>query len=1027
MLAAAAWSMSWTEPATAQPAAMKINVAPGPLDSTLREFERQSGVELLYDRRLISDVESPGVAGSLTTETALFALLAGTDLVVRKSSTGVWVVERSTTSALEQQDANVAEILVVGRRTQNADIRRFEDDVQPYVVATREEIIRAHRDDVAQFISSRITSVTNVAEPGSPVPDFMSSFDLRGMGKLDSVVLVDGRRMPSIPESGIGFRQADINAILLHSIDRIEVLTGTAGGIHGFGALGGVINIVLDRDVDGLEVHTTQGISSRGDARRKGLEGRYGWKSADGTTEMMWSGSFREMDALKVKDRGFAVRDRRRTFELAPDVYSLVFPHGRGLEVRSWFRIDPDTGEIVAAPDLTFKPEYGGQELGSNLTWLPLGFSGDADALVSALREHSGEIDFGIDGNEARTDLGPKSQSSAVLANVTHRMESGWELYADAVLLRNWGENTGKTGTSQAAPFNGMVFMAPESPANPFTDYITVGYPILAFDIGERKRVESGRYTAGLEARLPWGWRGTAEASWGRLRYTSSVTDAIPLGSSYFLFGDEADLETNPLGDWNTFEGVISDGIGLFNTLELESRFRAQSLRLAGPIFDVDGGATTLTVLAERRSERVPAGWITTGTITSPDSMSSEQRSDPQSSVTHSYYGELRSRPFGDDARLPLIRGLELQLAIRRDIQQVEYPRNPVFPESVPIDRRFDGDAYTIGAKVSPLRWLTLRGSYATGDQPPPSASLADRFDLSFDADFIVGQDPKRGGSDIGAEGEGIVRLSGNPDLDMARATSLSVGAVFMPIGDDGPRLSIDYSRIRRTGEPYLYTISEVLAHEDHWPARVTRAPLTDADRASGFAGGRIEFIDVAHSNDGALTTDVFDLRAQWPLSLWGGRLRLYADATYFKSNIRSATFTPDVSLEGYFDGPLERRANGGFDWSRNDLTVGANLQYFGSHRVVGRDPLLTDESTLLQLQGSSRIPAQAYLDLYASWRITSQRFGPLESLTFDAGIVNVLDKSPPREHYLINWGPGISRHGDPRLRRFELGVSCHF
>jgi hypothetical protein len=222
--------------------------------------------------------------------------------------------------------------------------------------------------------------------------------------------------------------------------------------------------------------------------------------------------------------------------------------------------------------------------------------------------------------------------------------------------------------------------------------------------------------------------------------------------------------------------------------------------------------------------------------------------------------------------------------------------------------------------------------------------------------------------------------------------------------------------------------IEYILAHEGRLPERVQRAPLTDEDRANGYTGGLIQMIDVRDSNDGTMQVDAFDLRAEWPLAIFEGRLRLYADATYHKSNVRATQHEEAVQWAGYLAGPLKRRANGGFDWSKDRLTIGANLQYLGSSLIYSRIiPGLLDEDDLL-LQGSARIPSQRYLDLYGSWRLPVRSIGPVDSLTFDLGIINALDKSPPRESVAItNGGPGYSRYGDPRQRRFELGVSCRF
>jgi iron complex outermembrane recepter protein len=1021
-------TLTFSGPGNAGPPEYHVNIANGPLSSGLSALQSQTGIELLYDRNVVREFQAPSVVGTLTTDAALQQLVSETELTVRRAASGAWIIERRATPPLEQQDAAVAEILVEGRRTQNADIRRTEEDVQPYVVATGGEIRRAHRENIDDFMSTRITANTStIPSISSQSADVMSSIDLRGLGARDTVVLVDGRRMPSIGDENSGFSQSDVNAIPLHAIKRIEVLTGTAGGIHGFGALGGVVNIVLDREVDGLEFHTTQGISSRGDARRRGLEAIFGRSFGDGATDFSVSASHQELDTLLVHDRGFAVRDRRRTFEVAPDYFPIVFPHGSSITVRSLFGLDPDTGELVTSPKLTFKPEFGGGPLGSNLAYLPIGFSGDDTALVATLKQRAGEPDFTVPEKEATSDLGSNPKSDSLLANMRHRFESGWEAYADAVLLRTRGQSFNST-QSALGLFSGAALMAPESPANPFTDYIMVDYPIVGLESSVRKRIDNTRYTAGVESALPFDWRATAEVNWGGLEYVSSSSvETAPLGLFYTLMGDPSDLDTNPLGDWDAFNGVVLSNVMRSRTeLEFRTRFTAQSLRLAGPVFDTRAGPATLTLLAERRSERVVPGRHFESVEWGAPPITSEFKTDPRSRITYSYYGELRTRLFDETARVPLIRALELQLAVRRDEQKDVFQRNEILPDPGFIHTRFAATALTLGAKISPTPWLMLRGSYTTGEQPPPIAHLQE-YD-PFPATAFGETDPKRGDSEVGVDGEFSALIGGNPQLDSAHANTLFAGLVLTPTGPEGPRLSVDYSRIRRSGDVVSFTYAHVLAHEDRWPDRIVREPLADADRALGYTGGAVVLIDARDHNDAAREVDAFDLRAEWPLSLLNGRLRLYADASYQKRNTEKTRFQPDLGWAGYLEGPLKRRANGGFDWSKTRLTIGANLQYYGSSLIFGRDILSIADETSEMIQGSTRIPSQIYLDLYGSWRFPVQQLGPVDSFTFDFGIVNALDKAPPRENTMITtYGPGYSRYGDARMRRFELGVSCQF
>ncbi len=87
-----------------------------------------------------------------------------------------------------------------------------------------------------------------------------------------------------------------------------------------------------------------------------------------------------------------------------------------------------------------------------------------------------------------------------------------------------------------------------------------------------------------------------------------------------------------------------------------------------------------------------------------------------------------------------------------------------------------------------------------------------------------------------------------------------------------------------------------------------------------------------------------------------------------------------------------------GAAWSIGSVTVGANLQYFGSYRIV--PPAEPDfiAPSAISLQGAARVPSQAYLDLHASWRGRLPVAGSSPELKIDLGVINVLDKAPPRE-----------------------------
>lgn len=1012
----ACWAMTQALPAASPSRIATISIDAGPLADNLRDLERQTGIELLYDHSLVVGLRSPPVAGAMSTDVALQQILRGSNLTARRAESGAWILERPDAPALAQQDIAVAEILVVGRRTQNADIRRFENDIQPYNVLTQAEIRSAHRDDINQFLSSRVTSNGESLPAGPPrSAEILSTIDIRGLGNNQTLVLVDGRRMPSIPDEGSSFRQSDINGIPLHAIKRIEVLTGTASGIYGFGALGGVVNVILDRETRGLDVHLTGGISSRGDSGRTGLEASYGRTTESGKTDISLFASRFESDRLLVGQRDFSTNDRSLNRHYVPEDFAYEQAQGYALLVRG-SSFGPDG-------NLEFKPEYGGGSLESTRTLLPPGFSGSTTELVDALRNNASQLNLGLTPQLAGNDLGSNPASDSLFANFRHRFNDRFEVFVDAVMLNTEGRVSDDGGR------DGFVFLAAASPLNPFTTDVFLDLPILGIEGGISREAEQARYTAGLVAGLPLDWRGTLEIGAGSFTYHVREFDESPSNANLYLFGDAEDPDLNPFLEWNALQQTLA-GVVTHRTITSRIRddFRNYSLRLAGPLFNTSAGPSTLTILAERRTDHVPATiTIATNDILGPP-ISIEYPEPGRSSASNSVYVEFRSRLSGEQAPA-LLRNLELQLAVRHDEQEFDFALAKV-EDVTRSSPEFNVTAFTAGAKISPWPWLMLRASHATGEQPPTIEALRDIGPVS--APFANALDPKRGGRLLGRDGRFLYSTLGNEDLQAVRAKSTFVGVVLTPLGEAGPSFAFDYSRIRRTRDVYQLSDIEVLQHEDELPGRVVREPLTDADRDLGYTAGRIIEFDSSYLNGATLEVDAIDARAEWPMSVLGGRLRLYADATYLLNNRRKEPFREDVQLAGFVNGPLKRRANGGLDWSGNRLTLGANLQYFGSRSVFldTPEPDFTHEFSE-RIQGSTRLRSQSYLDLYASWRMFFGTTQGARELVLDLGVVNALDKEPPRESsYFSEFADdaqGFSAYGDPRLQRFELVLTAHF
>src|SRR5690606_31750269 len=110
-------------------------------------------------------------------------------------------------------------------RTFNTDIRRTEDDVQPYVVFEARDIEHSMATTLNEFLHNYLTMNTSTSNTGqqmqtATVIGDRSMITLRGLKEEETLILVNGRRMPGFAYGSSAPGQADINSIPISSVAR---------------------------------------------------------------------------------------------------------------------------------------------------------------------------------------------------------------------------------------------------------------------------------------------------------------------------------------------------------------------------------------------------------------------------------------------------------------------------------------------------------------------------------------------------------------------------------------------------------------------------------------------------------------------------------------------------------------------------------------------------------------------------------------------------------------------------------------
>jgi iron complex outermembrane recepter protein len=140
----------------------------------------------------------------------------------------------------------------------------------PVDTLTREVLLRSGRTDLAEILQALIPSLNFPRPSGAGGSDHLRPATLRGLGADQLLVLINGKRrresaLLNVSETiGRGQATTDLNAIPLAAIERIELHREGDAARYGFGAVGGVIDIILRADGPG-ETGAVLGGTTAGD------------------------------------------------------------------------------------------------------------------------------------------------------------------------------------------------------------------------------------------------------------------------------------------------------------------------------------------------------------------------------------------------------------------------------------------------------------------------------------------------------------------------------------------------------------------------------------------------------------------------------------------------------------------------------------------------------------------------------------------------------------------------------------------
>lgn len=233
-----------------------------------------------------------------------------TKLVLRPLAAGAITLLAGATGPAHAQSSNPAPalaaspptVVVTGSRIPRASL----EGPSAVTILTGEEISKQGYKNVFDALNSQVqnSGFTTGADFGNTYTPSANTISLRGLGPNHTLILLNGRRLADFPiayEGEVNF--TNLANIPSSVVERIEILNGGASAVYGSDAIAGVVNIILKKKAEGVDVNLKAGATSRGGGGDRRLQLTGG--GVFGRLNTLYTLELSERDPLWSMDRAF--------------------------------------------------------------------------------------------------------------------------------------------------------------------------------------------------------------------------------------------------------------------------------------------------------------------------------------------------------------------------------------------------------------------------------------------------------------------------------------------------------------------------------------------------------------------------------------------------------------------------------------------------------------------------------------------------------------------------------------------------
>ncbi len=886
--------------------------------------------------------------------------------------------------------AGEEEIVVTGSRLRRKDLTT----PAPITVINKEQVQASGKVSIGDFLQTlpeqgnAVNTSVNNGNAGSGA----TRVSLRGLGSERTLVLLNGRRF--VPGGAGADGSVDLASIPTAALERVEVLKDGASAVYGSDAIGGVINLITRKRMNGVELNGYTGTSTHADGTVYDFNGLAGTSGDRGS--LMFSGGWYQQNTVFAGDRAFAAIPRAFSTTGIGVIGNKTgeYSQGSGTVPAGTFLLSPCTPRTPANAPCQ------GRQISNTLNDPRIDFY---NRLIASAPANQGTFIRTTADDSKPHVCDPSGNCWRAFTN-TQLPDAGGDGYnfqpanylitpQQRVSLYSLGEvklGGGARGYFEGSYVNrqGGQTLAPE-PINldlegPITVSANNAYNPFGVDLGAVRRrmlefgtrdfrqdIDTFRIVAGLDGTLPEeagvvkGWYWDASFNYGR-----TVSSNLKRGN---LFDPALSAALGP--SFRDDKGVLQCGTAANGT----PATAANSIAGCVPL-NLFGGANS-----------IPSDQITPNIAYTGNQRGFTQLVAGQLNISGELVKLLSERPVGlalgyeyrivSGANIPdPITVAGLTTGNKGNITAGHYYINEGYGElSIPIVgglpflenleatgairvfnySNFGSDyTYKFGGRWTIVRDFTFRGTYSTGFRAP---SIADLYFGQSDS-FPSISDPCRGpgiagggpvpqnclNQGISASGTGDTstqlraRVGGNPLLQPEKAKIYTAGIVFEPRWVRGFTATMDYYHIRI--DQSITTVGAANILNQCYPTNPDAAPKF-CDQVLRDPGQRISNILDLNLNAGSDETAGIDLALNYLLPTQVGRFNLIFDGTWLQKFDRTLFDGTIIHGKDTYDLALTLPGGGaypafkfiaGLRWGYEGLSAGVSGRFLSAFHECG-------------------------------------------------------------------------------------------